>query len=266
MKKRNKKKGFKRSRLAQISVFIIIAVVLVGAVAFLFTMLYKPGNENCGENGLCTLPNSGELGSIKMQITDCEKETTTDALKTIGIQGGFYNKPKYFHSIDWAFIPYYYYSGEDIMPQKINVQEELSSYVNDNMNDCLGKVNSGNYQINYEAPETMTAISPGKTVFTINSPITLKKGEETTKIELKQIPMIYNSSLYYILEVADYITRTHKENPELVCINCVVDMARERNLYVDMMEYPNLDKTTLVMISENYTSNEPYIFEFLNKY
>jgi hypothetical protein len=247
-----------KKKIAQISVFIIIAIILVAIIALLFTVFLKPK--------IPVTTKSGELGSIKQQIFDCQSQISKEALKTIGIQGGYYNKPKYFHSIDWAFIPYYYYQGEYYMPQKNVVQDELSNYVNDFLKPCIQKINVVNYKIVYEQPKTITAISPGKVVFTVNSPMSLISGEETTKLELKDSPVVINSSLYYILEVADYITRTHKDDPNFVCINCVVDMAKERNLYVDMMEYPNLEKSTLVMISENYTSPEPYIFEFLNKY
>ena len=51
----------------------------------------------------------------------------------------------------------------------------------------------------------------------------------------------------------------------MICASCVSDMAEERNLYVDMLSFDTSD-TTLVVISENMTSTEPYVFEFLNKY
>ena len=42
-------------------------------------------------------------------------------------------------------------------------------------------------------------------------------------------------------------------------------MAETRNLYVDMLDFDE-ETTTLVVISENYTYSEPYVFEFLNRY
>jgi hypothetical protein len=41
-------------------------------------------------------------------------------------------------------------------------------------------------------------------------------------------------------------------------------MAQERNLYVNTFSL--VDNSVLVVISENYTSEKPYSFEFLNKY
>ena len=41
-------------------------------------------------------------------------------------------------------------------------------------------------------------------------------------------------------------------------------MAEERNLYVNSFDLIN--NSVLYVISENHTSDEPYSFEFLNKY
>ena len=42
-------------------------------------------------------------------------------------------------------------------------------------------------------------------------------------------------------------------------------MAEERELYVDMLDFDD-ETTTLIVISENKTQEEAYVFEFLNKY
>jgi len=73
-----------------------------------------------------------------------------------------------------------------------------------------------------------------------------------------------NSSLNEIIEVADFITESHTSNPDLMCINCITELAKERKLYVDFIAFE--EDTTLVMILENRTMEQPYVFEFLNKY
>ena len=67
-----------------------------------------------------------------------------------------------------------------------------------------------------------------------------------------------------MLEIATFITDSHKDDPDLICINCIADMAEERDMYVDLLDFA--DDSTLVVISENRTSTDPYIFEFLNRY
>ncbi|VVB78165.1 Uncharacterised protein [uncultured archaeon] len=261
------KKGVKDRRFTrgQITIFIILAIVVVAGVGVYLYALNSSRND-CGLDPLCKIGVKPEINIIKNSIYECEKETGMSAIKTIGIQGGFYKKPQYFHDIDWAFIPYYYYDGGYFMPQKNIVEGELSSYMNENLKLCIDNLQFNSYTFEYPDPKSMSFVTPGKVSFTVDLPINLKKGDKSTLIQLKDSPVVFNSSLYESLEVADYITKTHQENNSMLCINCVVSMAKERNLYVDMMQYPNLKSTTLVMISENHTSTEPYIFEFLNKY
>ena len=51
----------------------------------------------------------------------------------------------------------------------------------------------------------------------------------------------------------------------MICINCVSDMAEERELYVDMLDFGD-NSTTLVVVSTNMTESYPAVYEFLNKY
>ncbi|MEK6859501.1 MAG: hypothetical protein AABX54_01670 [Nanoarchaeota archaeon] len=252
------------SNRAQVTIFIILAIVIAVGIGGYFYL--KNSKGDCGLNPLCQIGIKSEIDIIKNSFYQCEKEVGKNAIKTIGIQGGFYKKPQYFHDIDWAFIPYYYYDGAYFMPQKNIVEGELSSYMNENLKTCIGSLEFKNYQFQFTDAKTLSFVTPGKVSFTVELPISVKKGEQTTIIDLKDNPVVFNSSLYEALEVADYVTRTHKDNNTMVCINCVVSMAKDRNLYVDMMQYPGLKSTTLVMVSENHTSSEPYIFEFLNKY
>ena len=262
MKKRIEEGIF--SSKAQVTIFIILAIiVVVGFGAYLYL---KSSQDDCGLNPLCKIQGKSDIDIIKNSFYQCQKEVGRNAIKTIGIQGGYYKRPQYFYDIDWAFIPYYYYGGGYFMPQKNIVEDELSAYMNDNLQICIDKLNFKNYNFQYTIPQTLTFVTLGKVSFTVDVPISITKADKTTLINLKDNPVVFNSSLYEALEVADYVTRTHKDNESMICINCVVSMAKDRNLYVDMMEYPGLKSTTLVMISENHTYVEPYIFEFLNKY
>ena len=44
----------------------------------------------------------------------------------------------------------------------------------------------------------------------------------------------------------------------------IAEMAEEKDLYVDMLDFG--EDSVLILISENYTSEDKYIFEFLNRY
>ena len=59
------------------------------------------------------------------------------------------------------------------------------------------------------------------------------------------------------------MTESHEVNSAMYCISCVSDMAKEKDVYVN---FNHNGLNTLVTISENVTSSEPYYFRFVNKY
>jgi len=242
---------------SQTTIFIIVAVVLlvgVGVIVFF----------NGGGGGKIPPIFRSQIDSIKDSIIQCSSDNARDGIRRIGIQGGYYNKPQYSEDLGWAFIPYYYYKGNIFLPNKTVIEEQISNYVDDNVIYCLQNIPTPDYELEYGKPKTKSLISPGKIKLTVDLPIAIKKGEEVSQFELKNEEFVFNSSLYEIYSVADYITKSHKENETMFCASCVVEMAKEKNLYVDLIDYK--DSSTMVMLSENWSYKEPYLFEFLNKY
>jgi hypothetical protein len=254
------------SKRSQITIFIVIAILLVATVSVVFYVSKGSKNEVLQKSFFGKLGFKNYIDEAKDSISQCMISDTQDALKTIGIQGGYYKKPDKYVDLGWAFVPYYYYQGQSLMPSKTNVEEQLSMYVDDKFTGCLNDLGFKDSNIEYKNSNTKVSISKGQIVFKIDMPVSIKKDSEVTTIDLKDNPVVYNSSLYDILEVSDYIIKSHKENNTMICINCVVQMAKERNLYVDILNYPKDKDTVLVMVSENYTSSQPYLFEFLEKY
>ncbi len=254
---------FLKSKTSQTTIFIILAIMILTIAIFFYVKTYSQkqdlGREYFEKNRL-----QPSIKNIQNFIIDCHEETSKQSLITIGIQGGYFNKPKYYFDMKNNFIPYYYYEGQILMPSKTIIENELSNYIDNNIESCLDKIRFQNFQLEYSKPKTETMIAPGKATFTTNLPVKIKHEENKIDFELDKYPLELNSSLYEIIEVSEYITNSHKENPELMCVNCIAEMSKERQLYVDFIAFQ--DDTTLVMLLENRTMSEPYIFEFLNKY
>ncbi|MDP2925672.1 MAG: hypothetical protein Q8N99_04840 [Nanoarchaeota archaeon] len=252
-----------KRKTGQISVFIILAIVIVAAGGIAFFMANNKSNTNVF-NDPSTKPQYEDLlGSIE----DCTKSLSMDALDTIGIQGGYYNAPKESFDLGWAFIPYYYKEGSFLMPATIVIENELGAFVDDNIEYCLESIDKQGFDVSYDATKSKTksSISNGRVDFKIDIPISIKKESKSAKLELEEMPVSLNSKLFEMLEIARFITDSHKEDPEMMCISCVADMAMERNLYVDMLDFGD-NATTLTVISQNNTESYPIALEFLNKY
>lgn len=252
-----------KSKLGQATIFVIIAVLLIGAVGI---TLFLTKKQTGLETQFSTDPQiQSRFMQVKTSVSDCLKFTSQDALDFVGLQGGYYERPKDSFDFGVSFIPYYYLDGKTLMPANSEIQNQLALYVDDNLKDCIDNINNSEFKVTYLPSETTAQIKSSEVVFNVNMPVTIQKDSKSVKLELGNEAVTIPSKLQGILEIAKFITDSHKDDPEFVCLNCISDMAEERDVYVDMVSLGG-EGSTLVIISENSTSEVPYTFEFLNKY
>ncbi len=114
----------------QITPFIIIGLIfLLLFLIILFTRSYRI--EKIGA------VSSGELNPIKNYVDLCAKSSASDALYLLGVQGGYTAPPKLYFQSAYAKIAYWYYEGEDTSPTIEEMEQELSSYVNRALPECV---------------------------------------------------------------------------------------------------------------------------------
>ena len=249
---------------AQVSVFVIIAIVFVaaGVGSFYFVKTNKQSQES--KDFFSGSEVKPEIDNLRNSLIQCLDDTTKSSLEIIGIQGGFNKKPERALDLGWTFIPYYYEQGNFLMPDKFMIEKEISDSINENIVSCVDGVKVSDVELKYSKPKTKTTLDKGRISFIVDMPISIAKQGNLMTVQFRDLPISYNSSLYDILEVAKYITDSHRQDSKMMCISCIGKMANERNLYVDFLNIP--ESSTLVIISENYTSSKSYSFEFLNKY
>lgn len=249
---------------AQITVFIILGVIILAAIALVMFLNSQGQKQELSKEFFLSNNIEPSVTNIESFSLDCLENSALDGLELIGIQGGYYKKPELNFDLEWAFIPYYYHKGSFLMPSPQKIESELASFVNDNIASCINDITFNNFAISYDTPATKTSIQPGKVIFTTNLKLTIESKGKTTLFEMQNHPVAINSSLFDIIKVATYITDSHKEDPDFICINCLTQLAKEKSLYVDFIAFE--PDSTLIMIIENSTQPEPYVFEFLNKY
>jgi len=248
-----KRRGFK-SKFAQVSIFIILAVVVLVVIWSFFYL-----------NGFFGVSNFGKfrLNNVENAVVDCVEQTSLEGLDVIGVQGGYYNRPENAYDLNEIFVPYYYYEGEYFMPSKEDIESELEDYVNNNLNVCLDRIDIQGYELSYDTPESSVVIGD-KINFKVDMQVNVVKDGEQSVLELRKFPVDVKSKLKDILEVIDYYIYFHKQNPAMYCINCLGELAEEKELYVDIVAVE--DNSEFFIVSDDLSSEEVYSFEFLNKY
>lgn len=256
-----------KKRQAQTTVFIVLAILIV-AIILAFVLINQTSTQSNIELAFSKLGIATQASIVQSSIIDCLEETAKDSTIVIGLQGGYYNPPEKFSDLEFIFIPYYYYEGEFLQPSTTKIQTELSAYIDDNLDFCIDNILFQEFTLNRQTSNSKALISKGEISFETDLSITISKDGSTADFQLKNHQVTVESPLFDMLEVADYITDSHKEDPNLICVSCVADMAETRNLFVDFLDFGEAEDefTTLVVISEDQTSSEIYVFEFLNKY
>ncbi|MEK6859289.1 MAG: hypothetical protein AABX54_00595 [Nanoarchaeota archaeon] len=246
----------------QITVFVILAIVLItaGGIAY-----YLTKNTNTIDDYFSHPDVKPGMDNIKNSVYECMKTTCSDSLDIIGIQGGYYKQPQEFFDLKGSFLPYYYNRGNFLMPATSEIQNQLGLYVDDNLNSCLENIKISDFSLSYTKPKTKAIINKEDVTFKIDMPILVKKTDKTTRLELKDNSVSIQSKLFEMLEIAKFITDSHKEDPNRLCINCILNIAKERNLYVYMAGF-DYNNTIFISISANQTNVFPSVFQFLNKY
>ncbi|MBT4136160.1 hypothetical protein HOD75_00265 [archaeon] len=236
---------------AQVSIFIIIAIVIVLVVALLFVFMRGGSSE---VNPL--------IAPVHNYIVDCIKETGEEGISVIGKNGGYVNVPE--SSTEDNLHPYYFVNGQNKMPSYGAVERELSLYVQANLDKCFDDFsNFPDFEVSYDKHTVTTTIKDIQTVFEINRPIIISKGEHKESVKFKGT---VNVRLGIILDLIKNYMENQEENPKEVCVSCLHSLSIDNDLYVELNDY---DETAILftIYDENSTIlDEDYMFEFANNY
>ena len=254
------KKILPKHKNSQTTIFIILAVLILGAIAGTSYLQQSKKTEF-----LSLKENKDKIDRARNLALVCIENSVSTSLDKIGFQGGYFEKPKYYYKDEFTenFLTYYYHQGEISYPSKAVVEKELSKAINEELGLCNElKSEEDNFELKFGKPRTITKINEKDISFDIIYPVIISiNGESTTIFRDHKINRI--SALNNILETASFMTESRKESPETDCISCLAKMTEEKNLY---MEVYNFDEdTTIVGIYENYTQDQQSLI-FLNKF
>ena len=241
----------------QITIFIIFGLIfLLFFLIILFTKSYRI--EKIGA------VSSGELNPIKNYVDLCAKSSASDALYLLGVQGGYTTPPKLYFQSAYAKIAYWYYEGQDTSPTIEEMEQELSSYVNRALPECIESLNAFNnmgFEFEFGEINTKTKINENNVEFKIDYPITIIKGE--SKAEINEFYKVIPVRLGHIHNIAKEIVGKEVEDPDWV------DMTYLVNQDLNFKIYPYDENTLIYSVLDNQSIvelNTPFIFLFANAF
>jgi len=231
------------NKKAQITIFIIIALVIIVGVGIYFAV-----------SGNLDKVKGSSLNTRQIQgfVESCIEEVGEDVIYFVGQQGGYSVVPKV--STDFG-IPYYFYDGKSYVPTKEQIEEQISLYVNEFLPLCINNFESfKDFEINSNKINTKTFLRSNKILIEVNYPLTIIKGESS--LQIRDFSIEVSSRLAFIQEIAEKIIEEQIKTPESICLSCLLNLELVDGLSFGMINEE--DDIIFTIIDTEYLLKEEY--------
>ena len=219
----------KKNRKGQVTIFIIIGIIIVAAVAIFFAFRGNLFGQNIPAN----------IQPAYNSFLSCIEDKTKIGIDVLESQGGHITLPPFEpgnsfmpFSSELNFlgnpIPYWYYvSGNNIpkeqVPSQSDMEKSLANFVDDNIRNCdYQNYYSQGFEITQDVPTATVTINNNNINVNLKMNLKINYGNDTVLIQNHQVSVNSNLGQLYISAKAVYA----KEQKELFLENYGVDIMR----------------------------------------
>lgn len=243
-----------KNKRGQITIFIIIAIVIIAGVGIFFAVRGSLGSEE-------EIPQ--EVAPIVNFVQECTDMTLEETVYAVAEQGGYSGYSYLDGSITDSGVRYYFFEGKNYFPTKTMVENQLEEYFERKFFLCTNSFSDfPDYLIEEGLLETSFSIEDDEVRLKARYPLVITRGGETSKVEnfesriYSRLGVVYNSVSYFIKE---------HQNRETICLGCL-DFAAENEIYVNMTN--SYDGTVVFIFRDDSLklNNKSLEWIFANKY
>lgn len=210
----------------QITIFIIISIIIVGAVAGFFVF-----RDSLSFGGV-----PASIEPVYNSFYSCFEEISKEANYQIAFCGGYYNVPAETSAIFLTEeIPYFYLDSKNYVPSIRMVEKEFAEYVSKNLGRCLdleGFRKQG-FDINTEDYLILVQINENNIDVKLNSLITIKKAGDSAQI--KGIELSVDSRIKNLHSVSREIVDSYAEKPGKICLTCLEELSEKNKVNIKVV-------------------------------
>ena len=241
----------------QVSVLIIVAIVIIGAIGIYFTL------ENFTD--VKKLDFNSRIEIVRGELLECFNLIYQDSLDLVGAQGGYYNEPfgNYEVQGENVFIPYYKDDDNFYLPSIKLIESELGIAVDSTLDYCFKTVSFNNLEFNiyFSEPNTSAIINEKDVSFVTLVNMNIALENQTSFFEFDEEKIIL-SSLKGMHNIADYYLYQNLINEDSIPADGIAKIAEEEDVSVDITHYSK--GVLMVSIFPLKDSSYPQIFNFLD--
>ena len=243
----NKKRG-------QITIFIIVAILVVAIVALFFAF-----------PKLRTAVGIEKLESPENFIQTCLEDAIKEDVELISLQGGSLEpSPNILYQDNK--LQYLCYSNEYYKPCIVqipflrkHIEDEIKNSIEEDVDFCFNSLKQTygdrGYTTNLKKGETIVELLPQKILLTINSEFTFSKDDDNQRRETFRV--VVNNNLYELVAIAQNIIEW-----ETIYGGADPDGYMDAYSNLKVEKYPQTDETTIYILTNKDTENK---FQFASR-
>jgi len=224
-----KNKEAKRYKKGQITIFIIIAIIIVAAIVAIVIFrgkIFQPA-----------IPS--ELAPVYTSFSECVKQKLKNGIAIAGSQGGYIEPPEFEPGSEYAPfssqldffgfpVPYWYYVSEnniikEQVPTKSEIEKQLGNYIENELAYCdFSNFYEEGYVIEKNNPNVDVSISDNTIKANVKMSLTVTKGDKSARKTEHSVEVNSNLGNFYNLAREIY----SKEKEEMFLENYAIDVMR----------------------------------------
>ncbi len=238
----------------QVTIFIIVAILIVAGVVLFFSL----------RGGVVEKEYSPEVSVIRNYVQECFEDVSDVYVYRVSENGGYYPPSEF--STPLLQVPYYIYEGENKMPTKQEIGDEIAKNVVAQTEFCVNEFSSfTEYDIVEKQPSVNVEILDEEVKIDLEYPLTIEKGDlvsQTKDFEYNipiRLGLVYDS-------VSQFVAQEIQSGDEAICIDCLIDITEQQDLYV-FINYYDEDTSIFTIEDPNSVLNEDelnYLFSIKN--
>lgn len=241
----------KRGQLSLYTILGLIVIVLIAGISILISR----SNQQTDVHEELAIPEY--LLDLTNHIQSCLDSTASSAIIKVSSQSGFYN-PSSINSISYDnyLIPISFFQGVINFPTEEQLQQSLSSYVEDNIKKCIQQKTFPGLKIGSSSPQVTSQLEEFNTKFSMRLPMHVSSAYASTELNPPYETNIPANLLYLYLAASSILEKLN-EDPENL------DLLYPLSLELDA-ELVSKDNTLIISLTDNLSkiNKKPLTFTF----
>lgn len=243
----------------QVTIFIIIAVVIIVGVSLFFIFGNTGIKESLGLVSQEQIFLSQQSDIVSARFDQCLSESFISASYINAFNSGYFSPTEN--------QQYYFIDNSVNYPSKEELENQISLGIKDFLPSCLdfsGLQSTVNYDL--QEANIKTILYENYSEVTLGVPVSISINDSSTQLELFSTKVITDYLQFYNLAVE--LSDEQANHPDEVCITCIGDLSGSNEIFVEVDE--SEDDTTyalLYRLSRYDNQNQTrIIYSFIHKF